>query len=122
MLATDGLNNHPDILQKSTLDEMQKRPYSGSSYALGWKRNNSGTLEKDGAIGGGSSFIKKFPSGVYSTTNEYITVAVTTNISSDSLPISAGIIGLANSIGNISANANFPSNTTYDLYHKDPVR
>lgn len=82
MLATDGNPNHPDILSAGTIATMESRPYPGASdYAHGWSRNNAGKLAHNGRLGGGTTYIAKYPEDYIGGDSDEITVAVCTNIS-----------------------------------------
>jgi CubicO group peptidase (beta-lactamase class C family) len=118
MLATDRNPNHPDILSEQTLDFMESRPYPGiSSYAHGWDRNSSGKLAHSGRLGGGTTYIAKYPEDYSGIGNDSdpITVAVCTNISiSDARGASSSLRKLADDIAVATDRATI--DLGYDLY------
>jgi len=67
LCATDRLNNHSDILQPATLDEMESIPfpYIADYQPLGWdSKNTAGRLQKNGKTGAMGAYMAKYPSGV----------------------------------------------------------
>lgn len=86
MCATDRLPNQSDVLSPATLDLMESRPYptGAPSRAHGWQYEApKGKLWHNGSIGGGASFIAKFPPGYISangTDLSNVNVAICVNI------------------------------------------
>lgn len=116
MLATDGNSNHPDILSAQTLALMESRPYPGiSSYAHGWDKNGKGKLAHGGRLGGGTTYIAKYPEDYIGGDSDPITVAVCTNISiSDARGGTGPLRKLAGEIAVAADGVNLGS--TYDLH------
>ena len=116
MLATDRNPNHPDVLSEQTLDLMESRPYPGiSSRAHGWDRNSSGKLSHSGRLGGGTTYIAKYPEDYIGGDSDPITVAVCTNISiADARGGSSSLKKLAGDIAVATDRAII--NLGYDLY------
>lgn len=110
MLATDQNPNHPDILDAATLNLMESSPYPAvTDHAHGWAKTNSGRLWHNGGLGGGTSFIAKYPEDYLHSSWEPITVAVCTNIGTSA----AMLEDLA---GELAVLADEASLGTYDLY------
>ncbi|MEM6532755.1 MAG: serine hydrolase domain-containing protein [Myxococcota bacterium] len=115
MLSTDGLDNHPDVLEPSTLALMERRPHFRSDYAHGWDRVKDGRLRHGGRLGGGTASIAKYPAGFFTGSNVPITVAVCTNISiSDRLDGSTALRRVGRSIAEAVSQASVSG--SYDLY------
>jgi CubicO group peptidase (beta-lactamase class C family) len=116
MLATDGNPNHPDVLSPATLADMESRPYPGaSSYAHGWDKNNAGKLAKGGRLGGGTTYIAKYPTDYFDGSSAPITVAICTNVEiSDARGGSSTLGALAEDIAVVVKDAAIASG--YDLY------
>ena len=81
MLATDRNANHGDILPGHILDLMESKPHPGaSSFAHGWDSVGGGKLSHNGRLGGGTTYIAKYPRNYIRGNSDPITVAITTNI------------------------------------------
>ncbi|HSO00335.1 MAG TPA: serine hydrolase domain-containing protein, partial [Candidatus Nanopelagicales bacterium] len=116
MLATDGNANHPDILSPATLALMESRPYpTASGYAHGWARNSKGKLSHSGGLGGGTTYIAKYPTNYINGSSAPITVAICTNVSiSDERGGSGPLATLAGDIAVVVNDATI--NAGYDRY------
>ncbi|MEM9089462.1 MAG: serine hydrolase domain-containing protein [Cyanobacteria bacterium P01_F01_bin.53] len=88
MVATDGLNNHPDVLSAQTVATMESRPFPSvtSRQAHGWgvkcddSSCNNRRLSHNGRTGGGTSYIAKYQgSEIDNVTVDGINVAVVSN-------------------------------------------
>ena len=88
MVATDGLDNHPDVLYGNTIARMESRPFPeaapGRAYGWGIRCQNSDCSNKrlshNGKTGGGTSYIAKYQNyAVNGTTVDGINVAVVAN-------------------------------------------
>ncbi len=126
MLATDRLDNHPDLLAPATLELMESRPFASTASvrAHGWRVSCNGrmgsangctirALHHNGKVEGGSSWIVKFPQGYITPDGidlSNINVAILQNISSSFDPLR----DLAVEIAKNTAAANISGN--YDLY------
>lgn len=115
MCATDKLTNRSDVLKPTTIDLMESRPYPDTApgRAHGWQYEApKGKLWHNGSVGGGASFIVKFPPGYISangTDLSHVTVAICVNIQN------AGPLGgLADQIALAVGAANIPA--SYDLF------
>lgn len=101
MLKIDGNDdNHADILPRSQpvwnphsqnwesepiLDLMESQAYPAFDQAYGWRIDDWGKLYKDGRLGGGTTFLAKYPGGYGGFPDAFeadeITVAIHTNVS-----------------------------------------
>lgn len=115
MCATDKLANHSDILQPATINLMESRPYPNTapSGAHGWRYEGpQGKLWHNGSVGGGASYIVKFPAG-YTSANgtdlSNVNVAVCVNIQNAN-PLK----GLVDTIAVTAGAASVP--VWYDLF------
>lgn len=115
-LGTDQKTNHPDILSAATLNKMESRPYPGaSSYAHGWDRDGAGKLAHNGRLGGGTTYLAKFPEDFFGTNSKQINVAVCTNVSiSDRRGASGPLKDLADAVAEAVNEAAVSG--SYDLY------
>lgn len=116
MLGTDKNPNHPDVLSAESIDLMETRPYEGAStFAHGWDKNNRGKLAHSGRLGGGTSYVAKYPVSYLDAGSAAITVAVCTNIAiSDARGGSSSLANLAEDLAKMVDAANIPA--SYDLY------
>lgn len=85
MCATDQIANQSDILSPPILALMESLPYpqATSVGAHGWMREAGGKLWHNGSVGGGASYIAKFPPGYVSangTNLSDVSVAICANI------------------------------------------
>lgn len=115
-LATDQDPTHPDVLSAATLNLMESRPYPNvSTNAHGWDKNDQGKLAHNGRLGGGTTYLAKYPAGYLGNVFDPISVAVCTNISiSDARGGATPLTTLAGEIANVANEANISLN--YDLY------
>ena len=120
MVATDQLDNHPDVLYANTLSRMESRPFPdaapGRAYGWGVRCQSSDCSQKrlfhNGVGGGGTSYIAKYQNFSVGTTNlDGINVAVVANSGN------AGTGNLANLAEDLAvAVANSPISVNYDLF------
>lgn len=115
-LATDQDPTHPDVLSAATLNLMESRPYPNvSTNAHGWDKNDQGKLAHNGRLGGGTTYLAKYPAGYLGNVFGPISVAVCTNIAiSDARGGATPLTTLAGEIANVANEANMSLN--YDLY------
>ena len=120
MVATDRLDNHPDVLYANTLARMESRPFPDAAprRAYGWGvRCQSGDcsqkrLSHNGLTGGGTSYITKYQDYSVGKTNlDGINVAIVANsgdAGTDNLSSLAEDLAIAVANSSISAG--------YDLF------
>ncbi len=114
MCAGDKLRNRTDVLLPATADLMASRPYPAATTtrAHGWAITKSGKLWHNGSIGGGASYIARFPAGYVSAGGidlSEVTVAVCVNIQN-----AGALSALVDSVALAVGAASLPR--SYDLF------
>lgn len=107
MLATDQDPMHDDVLQPSTLTEMETSTIAGS--LMGW-RGGPSVLSHGGAVKGGSSTVAKYMSGP----REGITVAIVANIDTTKFTGLKKLSELRDDVADATQGVVIP--LSYDLY------
>lgn len=120
MVATDGFDNHPDVLTARTIATLESRPFPSvtSRQAHGWgvKCDDSSCINRrlghNGRTGGGTAYIAKYQgSKIDGVTVEGINVAVVAN-SGDAN--TGNLRALAHDVAVQAAGSSFP--VSYDLF------
>jgi CubicO group peptidase (beta-lactamase class C family) len=63
LLAVDGFDSSPDLLPKSTVEEMSRPSAANPQYAKGWQVNRKGNWWHTGSLDGTSAFVCRTAGG-----------------------------------------------------------